>query len=65
MHNFKDKILGLFKNVSFHFVPSPRLGEQAPEYDRNKADYLKWLNKVDILVEDSEQNIQESLKIRG
>jgi len=52
---------------SFHFIPSPRMGEQAIEYDRSKADYLKWLNKVDILVEDSEQNMwgaQES-GIRG
>jgi hypothetical protein len=52
---------------SFHFVPSPRPGEQTPEYDRNKADYLRWLNKADILVEDSEQNIREAkeLGIRG
>lgn len=52
---------------SFHFIPSPRLEEQAPEYDLNKADYLKWLNKVDILVEDSQENIQgaQELGIKG
>jgi len=48
---------------SFSFVPSPRIGGYIPEYDRNKTDYLKWLNKVDILVEDSEQNILEAQKL--
>ena len=52
---------------SFNFVPSIRKGEQALEYGHTKADYLKWLNKVDVLVEDSEQNIREAKKlgIRG
>ncbi|MFH1877198.1 MAG: hypothetical protein ABH883_00115 [Candidatus Omnitrophota bacterium] len=52
---------------SFNFIPSPRAGEHAPEYDRSKAGYLKWLGKVDILVEDSEQNIEgaRALGIRG
>ena len=52
---------------SFNFVPSIRKGEQAPEYGQTKADYLKWLNKVDVLVEDSEQNIREAqeLGIKG
>ena len=52
---------------SFNFVPSERTGEKIPEYDRNKADYLKWLNKIDVLVEDSEENIRaaEELGIRG
>lgn len=52
---------------SFNFVPSIRNGEQAPEYSQTKADYLKWLNNVDVFVEDSEQNIREAkeLGIRG
>jgi hypothetical protein len=52
---------------SFNFVPSLRAGDLAPEYDRGKADYLKWLNKIDVLVEDSEENILEAtgLGVRG
>ena len=52
---------------SFNFVPSPRKGELVPEYDHSKVDYLRWLNKIDVLVEDSEENIREAkeLGIRG
>lgn len=52
---------------SFNFVPSPRQGEDIPEYDVSKVDYLKWLGKVDVLVEDSQENIQEAalLGIKG
>jgi FMN phosphatase YigB (HAD superfamily) len=52
---------------TFHFIPSLRADEAAPEYDQSKADYLKWLNKVDVLVEDSEDNILQAkdLGIRG
>jgi 5'(3')-deoxyribonucleotidase len=45
---------------SFNFIPSPRTGEVNPEYDRNKADYLQWLNKADILIEDSPENIRQA-----
>ena len=48
---------------SFNFIPSSRAGEQIPEYDCSKADYLKWLNKIDVLVEDNEQNIREAEKL--
>ena len=52
---------------SFSFVPSLRANEQAPDYGNTKADYLKWLNKIDVLVEDNEQNIREAqnLGIKG
>jgi len=52
---------------SFNFVPSVRTGEKIPEYDHTKTDYLKWLNKIDVLVEDNEENIREAkeLGIRG
>ncbi|MDP2927684.1 MAG: hypothetical protein Q8N80_02655 [Candidatus Omnitrophota bacterium] len=52
---------------SFNFVPSLRVNEQAPNYGNTKADYLKWLNKIDVLVEDSEENIRQAkeLGIRG
>lgn len=42
---------------TFHFVPSPRRSEILPEYDTTKADYLKWLNRVDILIDDNEYNV--------
>lgn len=42
---------------TFSFVPSVRLGEEVVLYDRSKAGYLKWLDRVDVLVEDSEPNI--------
>lgn len=48
---------------SFNFVPSLKPGEQAPEYDCTKTAYLKWLNKVDILVEDNAQNIREAKEL--
>jgi hypothetical protein len=52
---------------TFHFIPSLRADDVAPEYDRSKADYLKWLSKVDVLVEDSEDNIFQAneLGIKG
>ena len=42
---------------TFHFVPSPRSDEILPEYDTTKADYLRWLNRVDMLIDDSEKNV--------
>lgn len=52
---------------SFNFVPSFRQEEDTPVYGRNKADYLKWFGKADVLVEDSGENIiqAEALGIRG
>lgn len=52
---------------SFNFIPSIRKGEQTLGHSHTKADYLKWLDKVDVLVEDSEENIREAEKlgIRG
>jgi len=51
---------------TFAVVPT-RLADGLPSYDRDKADYLAWLDKVDILVDDSEENIRgaERLGIRG
>ncbi len=52
---------------SFNFVPSPRVNEQVPDYGHTKTDYLKWLNKIDVLIEDNEKNIREAeeLGIKG
>jgi hypothetical protein len=52
---------------SFNFVPSLREEESLPDYGRTKADYLRWLDKVDVLVEDSRENIcqAQELGIKG
>jgi FMN phosphatase YigB (HAD superfamily) len=43
---------------TFHFVPSKREGDKMPAYDNDKGAFLKWIQKVDILVDDSYANIQ-------
>jgi hypothetical protein len=51
---------------SFAVVPSrPPAG--VPIYDRSKAEFLEWLGKADILVDDSDENIRaaEKLGMRG
>lgn len=58
---------------TYHFVPSKRKGEKIPEYDTDKAGYLKRLSKVypapssgarvNIIVEDSEENIRSAKRI--
>ncbi|QER42857.1 hypothetical protein F1847_08930 [Thermodesulfobacterium sp. TA1] len=45
---------------TFHFVPSSRKDITAPIYDQNKADFLKWLGKVDIFIDDNEENINQA-----
>ena len=51
---------------TFTFIPSQRNGENLPLYDLTKADYIKWLNKADVFIEDNENNIAglEQLNIR-
>jgi len=43
---------------TFHFIPSHRNMQRLVEYDGSKADYLRWLGKADIIVDDNEANIQ-------
>jgi hypothetical protein len=52
---------------TFHFVPSPRNTIAIPEYDVNKKDFLQWIQKVDYLVDDNEENIDaiESIGVKG
>lgn len=38
-------------------IPSPRSFDTAPKYDATKLDYLRWLGRVDLLVDDSEANL--------
>ncbi len=42
----------------FHFIPSKRSGEQIPEYDKNKPEFLKRLGEFDLFIEDTEKNIE-------
>ena len=51
---------------TFAVVPA-RVASGVPVYDSDKSDYLSWIVKADILVDDSEQNIRgaECLGIRG
>jgi hypothetical protein len=60
MKNFGKWIRG------FHFVPSFR-PESIPSYDENKAGYLKWLDKVDLFIDDSPENIlqAQNLGVKG
>jgi hypothetical protein len=41
----------------FGFVPSPRLGENLPDYDKTKAEWLQWISIVDVLIDDSPANL--------
>lgn len=47
---------------TFHFVPSNRQGENLPQYDKDKSDFLNWLRKVDIFIDDSEKNVNRAKK---
>lgn len=43
---------------SYNFVPSRREGETIPEYDRTKEEFLAWLGRGNVLVDDSPANIE-------
>ncbi|HPZ06757.1 MAG TPA: hypothetical protein PL110_01470 [Candidatus Eremiobacteraeota bacterium] len=51
---------------TFHLVPSKR-EEDLPLYDYSKGEYLNWLGKVNILIDDNETNIKsaDSYGIKG
>lgn len=42
---------------SFHVIPSARDGEEVPTYDKTKGDYLRWLGRADLLVDDSPEQV--------
>jgi hypothetical protein len=46
----------------FGVVPSRPI-EGAPEYDRNKGDFLRWLGKGDVLIDDTRENLQQAEKL--
>ncbi len=43
----------------FGVVPA-RAGEGIPMYDRGKGDYLRWLGKGDVFVDDAEDNLKQA-----
>jgi hypothetical protein len=43
----------------FGIVPT-RVGDNVPMYDRGKGDYLRWLGKGDVLVDDGEENLDQA-----
>lgn len=45
---------------SYNILPSARAGDHIPVYDISKTDFLKWFNKVDVLVEDNAENLQSA-----
>lgn len=52
---------------SFHFVPSKRSGDCAPQYDQSKQEFLDWYGKAAVLVDDHAGNIEAARKagLRG
>ena len=43
---------------SFHLVPSARKDQDIPQYDADKGAYLRWLEKGDVLIDDSPINVE-------
>jgi len=43
---------------SFHILPSPRTVDEEACLFTDKGDYMKWLNKGDVMVEDNIQNAE-------
>ncbi len=49
---------------TFHFVPSGRTDKIIPQYDRNKAEFLKRMSVVDLFIDDNAMNT-ESVRRAG
>lgn len=45
---------------SFHFIPAKRKYQIVPKYHQSKTDFLCWLGKVDILVDDNQSNVSSA-----
>ena len=48
---------------TFAFVPSGRAEEKIPVYDRSKADFIGWHGKIDILIDDNPEHIEQAAQI--
>ncbi|MDD5584804.1 MAG: hypothetical protein PHV55_07095 [Candidatus Omnitrophica bacterium] len=55
------KYFGLWIRT-FHFVPSVRTGLEIPHYDAHKNDFIKWFGKIDVLIDDNEENINRCIE---
>lgn len=49
--------------TSFNFVAATREGENRPVYYENKQEFLKYFQNVDILIDDSPDNIEQAQAI--
>lgn len=45
---------------SYNVIPSKRPGQSLPLYDKTKIEFLNWLGKASILVEDDEANLKSA-----
>ncbi len=48
---------------TFHFVPSVRPGDISKNYEPTKAEYLKWLDRVDIFIDDHPGNVRDATAV--
>lgn len=48
---------------TFHFVPSPRPGQELPDWERDKEDALRWLGLGEIVVDDSLANLEGARRL--
>lgn len=48
---------------TFHFVPSPRPGQDLPGWERDKEDALRWLGLGEIVVDDSPVNLEGARRL--
>ncbi len=48
---------------SYNFVPSFRPNTFCPAYDRNKGDALERFNRVDLFIDDAEENIAAASQV--
>jgi len=48
---------------TFSFIPAERCGELSGHPDREKSDFLLWLNKVDYFIDDNPENVMAANKI--
>ncbi len=48
---------------TFTFVPSSRAGEKIPEYDRSKAEFIRRHGKIDVLIDDNPEHINQAEQI--
>jgi FMN phosphatase YigB (HAD superfamily) len=46
----------------FGIVPT-RTMEGVPSYDRGKGDFLRWLGKGDVLIDDTQENLRQAAEI--